>query len=455
MSSLRLVQGARGLVGRIANNAVMTTSSSSSSYSTDKHHGKREYRRQGTDSRVATMASAAAVAAAAITYSYGGKEEEKVAGAEVQHKKKTVDKKPTLDEITRQEIIAEENRVRQHTNPDKVFNYFASYQVVDKKGNKNIMMSPLDFFHCITPGAILSHATGSGVYTEVREEELADVTSKLEQAPEHYDDSVLNAIGKKGLFSYADFYVLLTLLSTPKRYIDTAFQMFDVTGEGVICAKEFAYISTHMAFKMGGFGEYTHVDQKEILDSNSGLINYLFGTDRQGGITKAQFYKLQSDLLDEIIELQFAEYDPKLTGRISEVDFCKFLLQNAKLTSKKKKEMLRRVQKKWPTQGKGISLDSFKNMYHVLAAGADLERALFYLDVEGIGVDIEEYKKIASWVSQKEPSPHCAEVIFELLDDDGDGRLYHDTLHPVLLEWRHSRGFDKGSLSIVMGQLKV
>ena len=52
-----------------------------------------------------------------------------MAGAEVQHKKKTVDKKPTLDEITRQEIIAEENRVRQHTNPDKVFNYFASYQV--------------------------------------------------------------------------------------------------------------------------------------------------------------------------------------------------------------------------------------------------------------------------------------------------------------------------------------
>ena len=127
MSSLRLVQGARGLVGRIANNAVMTTSSSSS-YSTDKHHGKREYRRQGTDSRVATMASAAAVAAAAITYSYGGKEE-KVGGAEIQHKKKTVDKKATLDEITRQEIIAEENRVRQHGNPDKVFNYFASYQV--------------------------------------------------------------------------------------------------------------------------------------------------------------------------------------------------------------------------------------------------------------------------------------------------------------------------------------
>ena len=207
--------------------------------------------------------------------------------------------------------------------------------------------------------------------------------------------------------------------------------------------------------RLGGFGEYTNVDQEEILASNSGLLNYLFGKDRTGGVTKDQFYSLQSALLDEIIELQFGEYDRDHTGRISEVDFCKFLLQNAKLTSKKKKEMLKRVEKKWPTQGRGISYASFKNVYHLLAGGADLERALFYLDVEGIGIDIEEFKKIASWVSQKEPSPHCAEVIFELLDDDGDGRLYHDTLHPVLLEWRHSRGFDKGSLSIVMGQLKV
>ena len=120
---------------------------------------------------------------------------------------------------------------------------------MDKKGNKNIMMSPLDFFHCITPGAILSHATGSGVYTEVREEELADVTSKLEQAPEHYDDSVLNAIGKHGLLSYNDFFFLLTLLSTPTRYVDTAFNLFDVTGEGSVSAAEFAYVTAYMTYR--------------------------------------------------------------------------------------------------------------------------------------------------------------------------------------------------------------
>jgi len=451
MSAIRAVQGARFLASRLGtgNTALATTAS----YSTNKQHDKNQYKQKKSEKRVATIASAAAFAATAITYSYA-KDDKKVTKFinKTTYHAVGVDE---MDEATKREIVEEENRVRQHSPPDKVFHYFASYQVVDKNGNKTIMMSPLDFYNAITPNSTLSHACGAGVYTEIMEEELSEVTAKLEQAPDPDKDSVLNAIGKMGLFSYSDFCVLQTLLSTPKRYIDTAFQLFDVTGEGSICAKEFAYVSTYMSYKLGGFGQYTEVDQSEILESKSGLLNYLFGQDRQGGVTKEQFYKLQSNLLDEIIELQFLEYDPERTGRISEVTFCKFLLQHAKLTSKKKKEMLKRVEKRWPVQGRGISYPTFQNIYHVLAGGADLERALFYLDVEGIGIDIDEFKKISSWVSQKAPSLHCADVMFVLLDDNGDGRLYQDTLSPVLFEWRHSRGFDKGAISIIMGQLKV
>ena len=49
--------------------------------------------------------------------------------------------------------------------------------------------------------------------------------------------SVLNEIGAQGLLSYDDFCFLITLLSTPPRYIDTAFNLFDVTGDGNIEAK--------------------------------------------------------------------------------------------------------------------------------------------------------------------------------------------------------------------------
>ena len=64
----------------------------------------------------------------------------------------------------------------------------------------------------------------------------------------------------------------------------------------------------------------------------------------------------------------------------------------------------------------------FQNLFYVLAGGAELERALFFLDVEGIGVDLEEFRKISSWVSQRELSDHVAKVLFVLLDEDGDER---------------------------------
>ena len=63
-------------------------------------------------------------------------------------------------------------------------------------------------------------------------------------------------------------------------------------------------MSSKMAHKAGGFGSYTIVDQEEILASNSGLLNYLFGQDRSKSITKDSFKKLQEDLLEEIIELE-------------------------------------------------------------------------------------------------------------------------------------------------------
>ena len=45
-------------------------------------------------------------------------------------------------------------------------------------------------------------------------------------------------------------------------------------------------MSTKIATKIGGFGSYTNQDQEQILGSSSGLLNYLFGKDRKGEISK-------------------------------------------------------------------------------------------------------------------------------------------------------------------------
>merc|ERR1719357_1507849 len=287
-----------------------------------------------------------------------------------------------------------------------------------------MMMSPMEFYSSITPDCRMVHGVGAGSHVQVTQEEID--SGKAIHAHSPLEKSVLNEIGKCGLLSYVDFGVLLAMLSTPRRYIDTIFNLFDVTGDGQVEVKEFAYVSTKMAHKYGGFGSYTNIDQEQILASSSGLLNYLFGKDRKGILSKDDFSKLQSDLLEEIIKLEFGEYDRAGSGRISERDLCHFLLKNSKIPPKKQATMLKRVEKLWPSRARGISLPSFRNLFYVLASGAELERALFFLDVENIGVDAEEFRKVSSWVSGQELSDHVASVLFVLIDDTSKGRLFKE-----------------------------
>jgi len=344
-----------------------------------------------------------------------------------------------------------DNRVRQYQTPDNVFSYFASLQLVNKFGRKTTMMSPMDFYSSITPDCVIHPGCGSGIYEQIVEQHLEKLM--LDKSP--IENSVLNEIGVNGLLSYSDYCFLLTLLATPPRFIDTAFNMFDVTGDEMIAPKEFAYVCTKMAHKAGGFGTYTDIDQAEILGSNSGLLNYLFGKDRKKSLTREGFTKFQADLLDEIVQLEFRQYDPDCSGRISEKDFCCFLLKRTKVPPKQRAMMLKRVEKIWPSKGRGISLPSFKNFFCVLAGGLELERGLFFLDVEGIGVDLEEFRKVCSWVSRQELSDHIAEVVFVMLDDQGSGRIFKEAVGPVLFDWRQPRGYDKGSIHVSMGQLTI
>ena len=215
-------------------------------------------------------------------------------------------------------------------------------------------------------------------------------------------------------------------------------------------------------FRVGGFGNvrmpsaiYNEDQQKEVLGNNSGLMSYFFGKDRKGKIGKKEFYQFHKTLLDEVIELLFYEYEPNLEGHISEVEFCAFLLEHSSLTHSKKMKMLEKVKKKWPGKKHGISLEEFKNIYHVLAGGVDFERAIFYLDLNNQGIDLEEFKQVACWVSDKPPTPHVAEVMFLILDENGDGTLHHNEVAPILFDWRRSRGFEKSAVHILMGHMKV
>ena len=53
----------------------------------------------------------------------------------------------------------------------------------------------------------------------------------------------------------------------------------------------------------------------------------------------------------------------------------------------------------------------------------------------------DAFATIVNWVAGSDIDPHIIEVVFALLDDDGDRLLSHEEFCPVLYQWRKSRGF--------------
>jgi len=116
--------------------------------------------------------------------------------------------------------------------------------------------------------------------------------------------------------------------------------------------------------------------------------------------------------------------------------------------------MIKRVALEFEAKSTGISFESFKTFYNVLFGGADLERAMLFFDDDNQGVNRDEFCKVANWVVGTDVDHHVIDVVFCLLDDNGDRNLSTSEFNPVLFSWRHSRGFQKGSLSVTLGNMK-
>jgi len=362
-----------------------------------------------------------------------------------------------LEQVMIKEIIDQENRIRQFSRPETIFDYFAKYQIEKEipsiggtKIKRETLMSVKDFYNAVTPGSSLSHGVGRGVYTIVDKNEIC--SQKMfdeEKLPiqRRKDISVLNEIQKGGLLTYDDFSFLVNILCTPYRYMDIAFHFFDVSADGLVDAKEFAFVMAAVTNYKG--------DPLDLLEGHSGLINYVFGKTRNKQMNKDMFVKLQQDLMNDVLWLEFNRY-AKDNSTMTDVDFCNHILLCANITSKKKKQMLNRVKKATKELGtKGITFDMFKAFYKVLFGGSDLERAMFFLDAEKKGVTRSEFVDIARWVAGCEIDPHLVEIVYALLDEDYDGHLSIKEFTPVFFQWRKSRGFHHQSVHVSLGKLTI
>lgn len=372
------------------------------------------------------------------------------------------------EEKDEKKVKEKEATYRRTQTLDKIFDYFATYRYINKKGKNVNLMSVKDFYNALIPGSSITHGTGlksEKDYVIITDEDLA--SDKLYQSEEiPVPNSILNRIQKQGLLTYTDFCFLMNILAIPMRYLDIAFLAFDITADGHVNASEYLKVMTKITKHTGGLGRFDDCGTPEELmrTKYSGLMNFLFGTNRRKKMTKDAFLKFRGQIMDDLLWLQFTRYCKDLpdlphlkfnqssTPIITDVEFCEHLLANTNIPSKKKAQMIKRVTKFFgesssnPSQlAEGITFDMFRSFYHVLYCGADLERAMFFADLDHGGITKEEFMKLCNWISDVEVDAHTVDVIWLLLDEDGHQLLSIDNFAPLMAEWRLSRGFPQAT----------
>ena len=70
---------------------------------------------------------------------------------------------------------------------------------------------------------------------------------------------------------------------------------------------------------------------------------------------------------------------------------------------------------------------------------------MHFRDLENGGVTKKEFMTLSKWISGTEVDEHVVDVVFLLLDEDGDQLLSIETFAKLLSEWRHSRAFMQAS----------
>uniref|UniRef100_A0A1X7UXT9 EF-hand domain-containing protein n=1 Tax=Amphimedon queenslandica TaxID=400682 RepID=A0A1X7UXT9_AMPQE len=185
-------------------------------------------------------------------------------------------------------------------------------------------------------------------------------------------NSVFNKLGQHGLISFSDFLFLLTILATPMKHFELAFKMFDLNGDGEVEFDEFETVqSVLLSSTAMGVRHRDHVINGNVASSVGGaLAVHFFGKKLDQKLTIEKFQEFHTLLNTEILLMEYLRYD-LVDGMISERDFAHMILRHASLSEQKKKQMVKRVKKKFgPKPNPSRELGLAKLMNSVVACSA-------------------------------------------------------------------------------------
>lgn len=364
----------------------------------------------------------------------GGEAEEESEGEADEQKEK---KKKRIGFHDRK-MIGYEDRIRAYSTPDKIFRYFATLKVHTEGGDWEVFMTPEDFVRSLTPGMLQPEGLGLDSFKRF-DPQLDKVELDIEP------DSIFNKLGECGLISFSDYIFLLTVLSTPPRNFEIAFQMFDINGDGEVDREEFRRVRNILRNQTSvGKRHRDHAVTGNVVgEVSSALQTYFFGPDGNKKLTAKEFIWFQQELQREILKLEFNRYEPT-DGRITERDFCSLLLTYAGFPDKKRTLMKRRVKKAFKNDenAKGVSFEEYENFWKFLQNISDVDTALSFYHLAGVSIDPETLKHVAKTVAHVDLTDHVVNIVFTLFDENEDGQLSNKEFVSVMKR-RLMRGLER------------
>eukprot|EP00049_Salpingoeca_infusionum_P015974 m.317859 g.317859 ORF g.317859 m.317859 type:complete len:446 (+) comp15987_c1_seq4:54-1391(+) len=333
-------------------------------------------------------------------------------------------------------VSSYENRIRNFSNPDKVFRYFASVSV-----GGETFMTRSDFVRSMTPNERQPKEVGLDLFDK-KDDQFGVVSRRaLKTTLFNHDTRGVVADGSEyGLISYSEYLFLLTLISGSTRQFELAFKMFDMDGNGIVDLNEFQQVQAAVQSKTSAGKSLPATDSTTMSKKSierSAILQKLFGPTGDGKLEFGAFKEFLHEVQDDLLHIDFLKHSGG-QDVISAPSLANMLLKYTRLKPALREELELRVSQREAT----LSFQEVAHLYRCLRALEDLELALKLHVAAGKNLTPAEFARACKAATGVTLTDNTTQFVFLLFDKDGDGELAYSEFFAVMRD-AGSRGLGR------------
>ncbi|CAH1268281.1 MICU3 [Branchiostoma lanceolatum] len=331
---------------------------------------------------------------------------------------------------------------------------FREFSSVEYKGQ--MYMTPRDFLESVTEERPRPRIGRRPLMDD-------DVSHMLKKTPSRHKGSTkfFRSMHEEGMISFTEYLFLLCILTKPHAGFNIAFNMFDTDGNQRVDKNEFMVLQEIFRKKNDkrkakeeaeGVSAVQKYDSLAVLEGrqkeaqlladgnvqDTTLLVHLFGVKGTDDLNFQEFYKFMDNLQTEILELEFLEFARGMPT-ISEIEFAQILLRYTHLPDAAHDAIIERLKDRIPEE-KGITFDQFKPFFQFLNNLDDFAIAMQMYTFANQPVEQAEFQRAVKVSTGIDLAPHVINTVFQIFDEDGDGKLSHKEFISVMKDRIH-RGF--------------